>query len=812
MTLNRVAETILTSCLLLSRVWTRPSDVVCDGGRGEGDKWFDGCRWCVCQQSGASCSSSECSHLVSKVAPCHKVDSRWWDGCYHCKCYHHGIDCTVDDTCLLLMRSERYGRDFLSHDACLNAQDGRCVCGIDGVPSCTAEVIDRNAHPATTVRLNSVFPTASSIISPRHVYYNQPYTHSRGFRNDRPGFYSDSLYINHPDGTIETLNNGQLKKHVHSLVKRHTSRNKKHSPQVYITTRRRSQNNKHKSAVSTHKSSSHNSRNSRKHFENSLSGRGSRGRRKKTDTIRDDPDSVFDTGLIISNDGSQFYPNIKWRDTSSRKGLSGSNIKMYKNTHKDYYETVPGGKREELKELLGLTSRDADEKFQKRTEPLREDSLEGKYFNDEAVVENLANDILPSLLIVSGNRCRWGVRWYGGSLRCYCGMDNSITCGDPSFVASRIDGFRLERASCEVGQAWDDTNACRACECLIKGVVLCTRSPSCPLPFLIKPLPLHPDEERHFDRKDDYGDGKGQSSIGHTDEFTGQEVHKVVFDNDTSEGDVDKGITEEKESHLENDVYIDKEGANLTVVDFTDGKIKDDSKLDVPNRITTSKNDSEKTGNKNGNTEVNSKNNNVETGRGDDSTDGENKKEDNVVRLNNGTARHPDSVIPQEDTSTAGDVNINLGEDVVGKGGEEISEDLANNKLGNIGNNDFKRTTQVIVGECKPLHRWLEGCTRCRCDKDGKKHCSDSRCLKPISVIPGLINTSSDNGDKRHNRPMQRPPPALFLSRDGPINLQPPFLGTSLCGRFTVGQKYWDECNICLCTPHGPKCTAKNCA
>lgn len=311
---------------------------------------------------------------------------------------------------------------------------------------------------------------------------------------------------------------------------------------------------------------------------------------------------------------------------------------------------------------------------------------------------------------------------------------------------------------------------------------------------------MHPDDGRHFDRNDDYVDGKGQS------ELTGQDVH-TTFDKDTSKGGVDKGSGEKRESHQEKNAY--KEGVNQTVVDFTDGKIKDDSKLNAQNMISISKNDSEQTGNKNGSKDVSSKNNNGESGRGDNSTDGENKIEDNVVRLDSGITRYPDIILPKVDTSTAGDVNITLGQDDVGKRGEEI----ANNKLDNEGNRDFKRTTQIIVGECKPLSRWLDGCKRCRCDKDGKKHCNDSRCLKPIPVIPGLIsNSSSDNGDKRPSRPMQRPPPALFLPREGPINLKPPFLDTNLCGRFTVGQKYWDECNICLCTPHGPKCTAKNCA
>ncbi|CAG5132723.1 unnamed protein product [Candidula unifasciata] len=841
MVVTRVTEAILTSCLLLSRVWARPSEVTCDGGRGEWDKWFDGCRWCVCQQTGPLCSSSECSRLVTRVAPCQKVDSRWWDGCYHCKCYHHGIECSIDDTCLLLMRSERYALDFLSHDACLDAKDGRCICGADGVPSCTAEVIDRNAHPATTIGLNPIFPAVASLISPRVVYYDRPYASKSGNRHDRPEFYTDSLYINHPDETAENLSNEQYKKRLHFLVKRHARRNKNHSPQVYISARgRASQHSKRRSAIDLRRPSSHNQRNSRKHFEENLSGKGSQGRRQNQNadqTFWGDSASVFDND-VKSNGENQLDPNNERTESFISKDVNVPNAKVYKKAYKDSFDIFASRKKKELDEYIGLVGLNEGNTFKKNADMLKEDTLDTEYLNDETSTDNLAHSASTSLLVASNNRCRWGVRWYGGSLRCYCGLENSITCGDPSFVASRIDGFRLEPASCEVGQAWDDADTCRACECQVRGVILCRRSSSCPLPFLIKPLPVHPDQGNHFDRKDDFVGSKGQSSIGHTDEFTGQEEQKVVFDkNVTSLEDVDKESVDAEEGSAgvggrEVDVYIITDGANITTVDDTDGKIKIDDKLEEPVLITVPENNSQEIDYNNGNKEIGPGSNNNETVSDNNSdkihtginnrdnisengtTSGGNKNEDNVLELDVGITRYPGVIIRQENNATLGDVNFNVKKDNDNQESREDGKETTSKEVEVRENTDFKRTTQVVVGECRPMSRWLDRCKRCQCDKDGKKHCDISRCPRPMPVIPVRVSFPPDTGDndQRSGRPMQRPPPELFLPRVGPIDLTPTFLGLDLCGRFTVGQKYWDECNICLCTPHGPKCTAKNCA
>ena len=80
--------------------------------------------------------------LVQKVRPCHVVGQKWTDGCYRCRCKRHGIACRLDVTCLLLR-----------HHPVPCLADDRCVCGPDGVPSCTAEVIDRHAFAARRVDL-----------------------------------------------------------------------------------------------------------------------------------------------------------------------------------------------------------------------------------------------------------------------------------------------------------------------------------------------------------------------------------------------------------------------------------------------------------------------------------------------------------------------------------------------------------------------------------------------------------------------------------------------------------------------------------
>ena len=60
--------------------------------------------------------------------------------------------------------------------------------------------------------------------------------------------------------------------------------------------------------------------------------------------------------------------------------------------------------------------------------------------------------------------------------------------------------------------------------------------------------------------------------------------------------------------------------------------------------------------------------------------------------------------------------------------------------------------------------------------------------------------------------PMMMPPRPVSIfrppaySQHGVLNAR-----KNPCGRFRVGAKYWDDCNLCLCTSKGPKCQGKLC-
>lgn len=248
----------------------------CDGSNSLGDKWFDGCQWCVCTVRGVHCSSSDCSGLVQKVAPCHEMGQRWNDGCYRCKCKRHGIRCRLDTTCLLL---RHYPIPCLA--------DHRCVCGPDGVPSCTAEVIDRHAFSARRVDLG--FPT------------------------------------------------------------------------------------------------------------------------------------------YLAPEGRQKYPDFRKNgdEVDSNEAFEGNIL-----------DALEGG---EKAHDFGSSSQE--------------------------------------LLIMSDNMCRFGPRWYGGSLRCFCDIDGSITCGNPTFVTAFIDDFSVRREACEENHVWEE--GCSVCSCRLNGVVFCRRSRDC---------------------------------------------------------------------------------------------------------------------------------------------------------------------------------------------------------------------------------------------------------------------------------------------------------------------------------------------
>ena len=52
---------VVALLLLTSESEGRRGGESCPGGRALGDKWFDGCHWCVCSVRGVRCSRSECS-------------------------------------------------------------------------------------------------------------------------------------------------------------------------------------------------------------------------------------------------------------------------------------------------------------------------------------------------------------------------------------------------------------------------------------------------------------------------------------------------------------------------------------------------------------------------------------------------------------------------------------------------------------------------------------------------------------------------------------------------------------------------------
>ena len=62
--------------ILCGHVTAVSSATDCEAGQAEGDKWFDGCRWCVCENNVAVCSSSACSELNAQLPPCENVGSR----------------------------------------------------------------------------------------------------------------------------------------------------------------------------------------------------------------------------------------------------------------------------------------------------------------------------------------------------------------------------------------------------------------------------------------------------------------------------------------------------------------------------------------------------------------------------------------------------------------------------------------------------------------------------------------------------------------------------------------------------------------
>ena len=133
------------------------------------------------------------------------------------------------------------------------------------------------------------------------------------------------------------------------------------------------------------------------------------------------------------------------------------------------------------------------------------------------------------------------------------------------------------------------------------------------------------------------------------------------------------------------------------------------------------------------------------------------------------------------------------------------------------GDNPRRHTTMVRVVECKPRRRWHDGCKKCYCDHNGKKHCSDSRCLKAAlvtlatpSLYKPLAVEFTDETTPR-NRPVQRPP-AITFARTSPVKETYSIKAMSHCGKYKVGDTWKSGCNKCKCSRFGAKCTGRDCA
>ena len=128
------------------------------------------------------------------------------------------------------------------------------------------------------------------------------------------------------------------------------------------------------------------------------------------------------------------------------------------------------------------------------------------------------------------------------------------------------------------------------------------------------------------------------------------------------------------------------------------------------------------------------------------------------------------------------------------------------------------KSLRVNIRECPRGRKWVEGCKRCTCDSRSRKHCDDSSCpklsnpLKENAIVEEVYDVAKQGEAGEGSRgAFQRPPQLKQLRRHG---VRPNFRQRllTMCGEFKVGDQYWDVCNLCLCTPHGPKCTAASCA
>uniref|UniRef100_A0A0B7AP54 Pacifastin domain-containing protein n=1 Tax=Arion vulgaris TaxID=1028688 RepID=A0A0B7AP54_9EUPU len=657
---------------------------------------------------------------------------------------------------MMFVRSQRLIADYTSGDACVTPKDERCICGIDGVPSCTAEVIDINSYPAVTVQRISSLSSSSNVISPRTINSARTYERDRNSLEENLPNQVERLERYSTDPTV-------LSKDIPRTVNPHILDN-------------------HLNKYSTE--------------QHSVVTETTYG----TQAHRQTGSDVTDVPLVTESDqrsiAQNYFHPVNVEDSNSRPNLTNNTQPEHTNLSVGHFLKLVTDaiKDKRVKNILqGVSVGD-------HSKNVGESSLQipGNIDDRNRKITTDSSTSTQSFLIASTNSCRFGTRWYGGSLRCHCGLDNSIICGDPSFVATEIDRFRLNRSECTQGHTWKEDDSCTVCECQISGVALCWQSSSCLLPFLIKPL-----SETTSILKDVEISGKVQHSDWQT-EVAGKKKENLIL-NRTGDKSVTKLLSHKKEDlelvSLENTNSDDISGdgevldrdTTSGMVDLTESKIivnEVDGSGKIRSQVITAS---------------------LDVGK-HNQTDFDTSSDTSTVDLStNFRSLVNISVYSGENSGSSGSVKSETQ-----KGNSNIkSENIESNSVQADSDNKgsyIKETVTVARPECKLKSRWIDGCKRCLCNQDGKKECDDRRCPKAMPISVDTPTPISDCGDKSNPRPVQCPPAGPVSARDHPIAPQEINDSSKLCGRFKPGDEYWDDCNMCLCTPVGPKCTAKNCA
>lgn len=88
--------------------------------------------------------------------------------------------------------------NFLKTGECMDVHDDRCICGIDGVPSCSADIIDRNMFCSTKIELDASSPNKTVLIKTGTIYYEHP-SNKRHIRHGCRGISRTRKSIRSPE-------------------------------------------------------------------------------------------------------------------------------------------------------------------------------------------------------------------------------------------------------------------------------------------------------------------------------------------------------------------------------------------------------------------------------------------------------------------------------------------------------------------------------------------------------------------------------------------------------------------------------------